>query len=237
MGGLLYLYAAQTGSVVKGDDLFPSVALGGALSVAISIIFIIGLISALFPSADGALTALTSSFCIDILGLKKKEGLTEKQKKATRLTVHLTFAVIFFLLVMLFKWIDDKSIIDVILKVAGYTYGPLLGLFAFGILTHRKIKDKYALVVCLLSPLLVFGLDFLNNPDWFVNRFNLSVETAGKLKNLSNDMFSGFKIGIEILIINGLLTFIGLFIISSKDIKRELSQEADITTLQNTVKL
>ncbi len=237
MGGLLYLYAAQTGSVVKGDDLFPSVALGGGLSVAISIIFIIGLISALFPSADGALTALTSSFCIDILGLKKKEGLTEKQKKATRLTVHLTFAVIFFLLVMLFKWIDDKSIIDVILKVAGYTYGPLLGLFAFGILTHRKIKDKYALVVCLLSPLLVFGLDFLNNPDWFVNRFNLSVETAGKLKNLSNDLFSGFKIGIEILIINGLITFIGLFIISSKDIKRELVQEADITTLQNTVKL
>ena len=157
MGGLLYLYAAKTGSVVKGDDLFPSIALGGALSVAISIIFIIGLISALFPSADGALTALTSSFCIDILGLKKRQGLSEKQKKSTRLIVHLTFAVLFFLLVMLFKWINDKSIIDVILKVAGYTYGPLLGLFAFGILTHRSIKDRYALLICLLSPLLIFA--------------------------------------------------------------------------------
>jgi Na+/proline symporter len=114
MGGLLYLYAAQTGSTVKGDDLFPSVALGGTLSGIISVIFIIGLISALFPSADGALTALTSSFCIDILGLKKKENLTEKEKKNTRLTVHLCFAVLFFLLVMLFKWINDKSIIDVI---------------------------------------------------------------------------------------------------------------------------
>ncbi|CAN5611399.1 sodium:solute symporter [soil metagenome] len=225
MGGLLYLYAGQLGIEVKGDDLFPTIALNGTLSVAISIIFIIGLISALFPSADGALTALTSSFCIDILGLKKKEGLTEKQKKVTRLTVHLTFAIIFFLLVMIFKWIDDKSIIDVILKVAGYTYGPLLGLFAFGILTHRKIKDKYALAVCLLSPLFVFALDFINNPDWFVHRFNISAETGASLKHLSANIFGGFNIGIEILIINGIFTFIGLFIISSKDIKRELAQE------------
>lgn len=225
MGGLLYLYAAQTGSVIKGDDLFPSIALGGSLSVAISIIFIIGLISALFPSADGALTALTSSFCIDILGLKKKEGISEKQKKSTRLLVHLTFAIIFFLLVMLFKWIDDKSIIDVILKVAGYTYGPLLGLFAFGILTHRKIKDRYSLFICLLSPLIIFGLDFINNPDWFINRFDLT-DAGGTLRGLSKQVFGGFKIGIEILIINGLLTFLGLYLISKKDVRRELVQEA-----------
>ena len=228
MGGLLYLYAAQTGSVVRGDDLFPSIALGGSLSVAISVIFIIGLISALFPSADGALTALTSSFCIDILGFKKNERLSEQQKKRTRLMVHLGFAVIFFMLMMLFKWINDKSIIDVILKVAGYTYGPLLGLFAFGILTHRKIKDRYALVVCLLSPLIVFGLDFLNDPDWFVNRFGLSAITGEKLKSISSSLFGGFRIGIEILIINGLITFIGLFFISKKDIRRELSQETDV---------
>ncbi len=226
MGGLLYIYAAQTGNPVKGDDLFPSIALGGTLSVAISVIFIIGLISALFPSADGALTALTSSFCIDILGLKKKESLSEKQKKNTRLTVHLTFAIIFFLLVMLFKWIDDKSIIDVILKVAGYTYGPLLGLFAFGILTHRKINDKYALVICLLSPLIVFGIDFLNNPEWFVKRFGLSSETNDSLKSLSANIFGGFKIGIEILILNGLVTFLGLFLISSKDSKKILVAES-----------
>jgi Na+/proline symporter len=225
MGGLLYLYAAQTGSAVKGDDLFPSVALGGSLSAIISVIFIIGLISALFPSADGALTALTSSFCIDILGLKKSTGLTEQQKKKTRLTVHLCFAVIFFLLVMLFKWVDDKSIIDVILKVAGYTYGPLLGLFAFGILTHRKVKDKYVLAVCLLSPLLIFGIDFLNNPEWFVKRFGLSPSSETALKNLSASIFGGFKIGIEILILNGIVTFLGLFLISGKDVKRELVGE------------
>ena len=225
MGGLLYLYAAQTGSVVKGDDLFPSIALGGTLSSVISVIFIIGLISALFPSADGALTALTSSFCIDILGLKKKINLSEKQKKSTRLTVHLTFTVVFFLLVMLFKWVDDKSIIDVILKVAGYTYGPLLGLFAFGILTHRKIKDKYALMVCLLSPVLIFLIDFINNPEWFVNRFGLSVPTAQYLKSLSGSIFGGFRMSIEILIFNGIVTFAGLWIISSKDIKHELVAE------------
>ena len=225
MGGLLYLYAAQTGSAVKGDDLFPSVALGGSLSAIISVIFIIGLISALFPSADGALTALTSSFCIDILGLKKNSNLTEQQKKRTRLTVHLGFAIIFFLLVMLFKWIDDKSIIDVILKVAGYTYGPLLGLFAFGILTHRKVKDQYVLAVCLLSPLIIFGIDFLNNPEWFVKRFSLSPASEAGLKNLSASIFGGFKIGIEILILNGIVTFLGLFLISRKDVKRELVGE------------
>jgi len=217
MGGLLYLYAGQNGLAVKGDDLFPSIALGNYLSAGISVIFIIGLISALFPSADGALTALTSSFCIDILGLKKREDLNEAQRKRTRLTVHLIFAVLFFLLVMLFKWIDDKSIIDVILKVAGYTYGPLLGLFAFGILTKRSIKDKYALVVCLLSPLLILGLDMLNNPEWFIKRFGLAESTANSLKDISQTIFHGFKIGIEILILNGLLTFLGLYCISSKE--------------------
>jgi Na+/proline symporter len=216
MGGLLYLYAAQTGNAVKGDDLFPSIALGGTLSSIISVIFIIGLISALFPSADGALTALTSSYCIDILGLKKKENLTEKEKKSTRLMVHLSFAILFFLLVMLFKWIDDKSIIDVILKVAGYTYGPLLGLFAFGILTKRKINDRYAILVCLLSPMIIFGIDFINNPEWFVKRFGLPAATAESLKNVSAAIFGGFKMGIEILILNGLVTFLGLLCISKK---------------------
>ena len=112
-----------------------------------------------------------------------------------------------------------------ILKVAGYTYGPLLGLFAFGILTHRKVKDKYVLAVCLLSPLIIFGIDFINNPEWFVKRFGLSAESEAGLKNLSASIFGGFKIGIEILILNGIVTFFGLFFISSKDVKRELMEE------------
>ncbi len=214
MGGLLYLYAGANNIAVKGDDLFPAIALGNYLSTAIGIIFIIGLISALFPSADGALTALTSSFCIDILGLKRRSDIDEKQKKKIRLTVHLTLSVIFFACVMVFKWIDDKSIIDVILKVAGYTYGPLLGLFAFGILTKRTLNDKYAIAVCLIAPLLAISVDLINNAEWFVNKLKLEGDFAIGLKELSANIFNGFKIGIELLIINGVLTFIGLWLIS-----------------------
>lgn len=216
MGGLLYLYAQANGLEVKGDDLFPAVALGNYLSAGIGVIFIIGLISALFPSADGALTALTSSFCIDILGLKQRINVDENTKRKTRLTVHLTFTVIFFLCVMLFKWINDKSIIDVILKVAGYTYGPLLGLFAFGILTKRTINDKLSLLVCIAAPVLVIGIDMINNAEWFVNKLQLTGNFGSNLKELSLSIFGGFKIGIELLLINGALTFAGLFAISKK---------------------
>ncbi|HRO74471.1 MAG TPA: sodium:solute symporter, partial [Saprospiraceae bacterium] len=115
------------------------------MSQIIGVIFIIGLISALFPSADGALTAMTSSFCIDILGMQKDQISSESNKRKTRYMVHFTFAFIFLLCVLMFKWIDDKSIIDVILKLAGYTYGPLLGMFAFGIFTNRVVRDKWVI--------------------------------------------------------------------------------------------
>lgn len=214
LGGLLYLYAEKNGLSIKGDDIFPTLALGNYLSAGIGVIFIIGLISALFPSADGALTAMTSSFCIDILGMQKNTINNDEEKRKTRLTVHLSFAILFFLCVLVFKWINDKSIIDVILKLAGYTYGPLLGLFAFGIFTKRALKDNLALYVCLLSPLLVLGIDFINNAEWFAGKFALSVENTKSLVALSNSIFGGFKIGIEILIFNGLLTFLGLWVIS-----------------------
>jgi Na+/proline symporter len=216
MGGLLYMYAQQNNLDLKGDDLFPGVALGGFLPQIIGVIFIIGLISALFPSADGALTALTSSFCIDILGLTKDTTKNEAERKKTRLIVHLSFAILFFVCVMFFKWINDKSIIDVILKVAGYTYGPLLGLFAFGILTNRQVQDKKVLMICLLAPLLIFGIDFVNNAEWFIKKINIGAPFADTLKSLSTNIFSGFKLGIEILIINGILTFCGLWIISKE---------------------
>ena len=122
------------------------------------------------------------------------------------------------LCVLVFKWINDKSIIDVILKLAGYTYGPLLGLFAFGIFTKRSINDKLSLVVCLVSPVLIFGLDFINNAEWFANKLGLASETKDSLVSLSNSIFNGFKIGIEILILNGLLTFAGLWLISKPNI-------------------
>ncbi len=196
LGGLLYLFASSQNIAVKGDDLFPTVALSYLPSF-VSIIFIIGLISALFPSADGALTALTSSFCIDILGLRRNTSLTEQQTKRTRITVHLTFAIIFFLCIMVFKWINDKSIIDVILKVAGYTYGPLLGLFLFGIFTKRSLPQNAVMVlICIAAPVLSYILS-LNATTWF----------------------NGYAIGIELLLINGLLTFAGLLLVSKPPIQ------------------
>lgn len=205
LGGILYLYILQhggeyngkqlllNGKNIIGDDLFPTVALE-FLPKAVSIIFIIALISALFPSADGALTALTSSFCIDILGLKRREDWDEKKRKKTRLTVHFTFAFIFFLCILAFKAIDNKSIIYVILDLAGYTYGPLLGLFAFGILTKRQIKDGIIVtIICLVAPLLTY-----------------------LLRENSATLLGGYQVGIELLIINGIFTFLGLWFISGK---------------------
>ncbi|MEO8172048.1 MAG: sodium:solute symporter [Sediminibacterium sp.] len=190
LGGLLYLYATQLNLGVTGDKLFPTIALDH-MPPFVSVIFIIALISALFPSADGAITALTSSFCIDIIGMQRRPDLADAQKKKMRQRVHLVFAVIFLLFVMVFKWIDSSSMIGVILKVATFTYGPLLGLFTFGILLKRNVKDKLVPIICIASPIICFFLD----------RFQKQI-------------FGSFELGLELLIINGLITFIGLWIIS-----------------------
>ncbi len=211
LGGVLYLYASSNGISVPPDDLFPTIALSDVFSGTIGIIFIIALISALFPSVDGAITSLTSCFCIDILGLNKKEG-TEKEKKRTRLKVHFTFAFVFFLMVLIFKAINDKLIIDFILKFAGITYGPLLGLFAFGILTKRKLNDKLIWAVCIIAPLLALGLDILSSPEWYDKKLHVSLG----LQNISKNIFNGYKIGNELILINGILTFLGLWFISKK---------------------
>jgi Na+/proline symporter len=190
LGGLLYLFAMNRGLDVAGDDLFPTIALQ-YLPPVIAVIFIIGLISALFPSADGAITALTSSFCIDILGLQRNEKLSDEQKSRTRIRVHLTFSVVFLICVMVFKVINNKSIINILLDVAGYTYGPLLGLFTFGILTRRMLNDRYSPFVCIIAPILCYLIQ-LNAPT----------------------LFGGYQIGIEMLILNGAMTVAGLYVIS-----------------------
>jgi Na+/proline symporter len=205
LGGLLYLFALHNGATyqahqlllggkrVIGDDLFPMLSLH-FLPRAVSIIFILGLISALFPSADGALTALTSSFCIDLLDLKNKPDLSEQQKKRTRMTVHVGFALLFLLCIGIFKWIDDKSIVNKILDLAGYTYGPLLGLFAFGIFTKRTLPNTgWIMVVSLLAPVACYFIS-QHAAQWF----------------------GGFQIGIELLLLNGILTFLGLWPLSKK---------------------
>lgn len=190
LGGLLYLYANQLNLPVVGDKLFPTIALEH-MPPFVSVIFIIALISALFPSADGAITALTSTFCIDIIGMQRRADITDTQKKKMRQRVHLSFAAIFLLFVMLFKWINEPSMIGLLLKVATFTYGPLLGLFTFGILMKRNVHDKLVPFICLASPIICFILD----------RFQ-------------KELFGSFEIGLELLIINGGITFLGLWLIS-----------------------
>lgn len=216
LGGMLYLYAEVNSIKVAPDDLFPTIVLSPVFSGAIGIIFIIALISALFPSVDGAITSLTSCFCIDILNINKLQD-DEKQKRRTRLKVHFSFAVIFFIMVLIFKAINDKLIVDFILKFAGITYGPLLGLFSFGILTKRVLKDKYILLVCCVAPILVLGLDVLCSPEWYEKKLYIDHDNYIMigLKNLSQTIFNGYKIGIELILINGIFTFTGLYLIST----------------------
>lgn len=215
LGGILYVYAASKGISTAPDDLFPTIALSDAFSGSIGVIFIIALISALFPSVDGAITSLTSCFCIDILGIKNREA-SEKEKKRTRLKVHFTFALIFFIMVLLFKAVNDKLIIDFILKFAGITYGPLLGMFAFGILTKRQLTVKWIWWVCIIAPMLALGMDMLSSPDWYEKKLHIQLG----LQAVSEGIFGGYKIGNELILINGILTFLGLLIISKKPVNQ-----------------
>ncbi|MEJ7610813.1 MAG: sodium:solute symporter [Ferruginibacter sp.] len=192
LGGLLYLYGAQIGTATSGDKLFPELALHHMPPV-VSLIFIIALISALFPSADGAITALTSSFCIDILGMQRRTDWSVAKSKKIRQRVHLGVAVVFLVFVLVFYQVNNPSMIGVILKVAAYTYGPLLGLFTFGIITKRSVKDRLVPYICLASPVICF----------FIDKFQ-------------KQLFGGMEIGPELLILNGFLTFMGLLMISKK---------------------
>lgn len=246
LGGLLYLYAEgqgagfQTimkdgvainqfmwdGAVMKGDDMFPQIAINSGLPFILTICFIIGLISALFPSADGALTALTASFCIDILGMDKEkkqleaakisEAEIERKLSKKRLIVHNSFAVVFLICVFFFREIDNGSLITILLKLAGFTYGPLLGLFAFGLITKRVVAAKAPLILCIVAMLLTLGLDMINNYQWYIPQFNFGTDTANWLMQTGDSIFGGYKIGVELLLINAIITFILLWFASSK---------------------
>jgi Na+/proline symporter len=187
LGGLLYLYAPVVGVTATGDKIFPAIALGH-MPAMLQVIFVIALISALFPSADGAITALTSSFCIDILSMQKRENWSEADRKRIRHRVHLGFAGIFLLLIMMFKWADNPSMIGLILKLAAFTYGPLLGLFAFGILSKREVSDSLVPWIAITAPIICYVIDV-----------NQSV------------LFGSYQIGLELLIVNGALTYFGLW--------------------------
>jgi Na+/proline symporter len=189
LGALLYIYSTKEGLPVPAlsDELYPRLAfnhLGGL----VGILFLLGITASSYASADSALAGLTTSFCIDFLHFKSKG---EKVKQRQKFMVHLGFSALFLLIIVIFKEVNEKSVIDAVLNIAGYTYGPLLGLFSFGLLTKWKVKGALVPLVCVVAPLLSYILS-LNSADWF----------------------NGYKIGIEVLIINGMLTFIGLFLIS-----------------------
>ena len=199
LGILLFMYAKQNNiaiPIVNGtprtDLLFPTIALNYSTPL-IGVLFFLGLLASTYASADSALTALTTAFCIDFLGFQKKETQEEKTH-TTRTLVHLGFSVLLFFIIILFYIINDSSVIEAIYKAAGYTYGPLLGLFAFGFLTKKKIRDHLAPYICIASPILTYIIN-QNSEAWF----------------------NGYKFDFELLILNGLITFIGLWAISTNE--------------------
>ena len=196
LGILLFIYAKQNNIAIpsvngtpRTDLLFPTIALQYSTPT-IGVLFFLGILASTYASADSALTSLTTAFCIDFLGFDKKEN-TSTQK--TRTLVHLGFSVLLFFIIILFYFINDSSVIEAIYKAASFTYGPLLGLFAFGFLTKRSINDKLAPYICIASPIVTYIIN-----------------------NNSQAWFNGYKFDFELLILNGLLTFVGLWAISKK---------------------
>jgi len=187
LGALLYDYASMCNINAQGDKLFTSVIMSSHLGVFVFISFLLGLISAAYSSADSALTSLTTCFCIDFLNIEKESSNTKAIK--TRKYVHLLVSILIFCFIVFIKFINQGSIISTLFTFAGYTYGPLLGLFFFGLFTKRKLIDYYVPLVVIMSPLLTFGI---SHYSYIIN----------------------FEFGYELLLINGLITFLGLFIIS-----------------------
>ena len=192
LGAALYLFAAKEGIPIpeRSDDLYPLIATQGYLSNFVSVLFVVGLIAAAYSTADGSLTALTTSFTIDIVGIKNK---SEDQAITLRKRVHILVSVVVLVVILIFRLVNNETVISAIFTVAGYTYGPLLGLYSFGLFTKLKVKDKFVPLVAILSPLICFVLS-----------------------RYSEQLFHGYKFGFELLVLNGLITFIGLLIISKK---------------------
>ncbi len=191
LGVLLTDYADINGITEVRDDLFPAIATSGELGMAVAVFFILGLIAAAYSSADSALTSLTTSFSIDILDIEKKYD--EKKQVRIRKQIHVAISVVLILVMLAFKYaIADKSVINKLFQFAGYTYGPLLGLYAFGLFTKWQVKDKLVPIIAIAAPVLSYIIS-LNSLKWF-----------------------GFEFGFFILILNGLLTFLGLVLLRRK---------------------
>lgn len=206
VGALLYIYAEKNGIAIpvdlitnkpRTDLLFPEIALNH-LSTIPAIIFLLGIIAATFATTDSALTALTTSFCVDFLGMGKAENSHKQNTVRKRHIVHISFSALIFLVILIFNSINDSSVVGMIFKVASYTYGPLLGLYAFGLFQKsRNVNDKLVPFICLLAPFLTYIIN-----------------------ENSKILFSGYVFDNELIVLNGLLTYIGLFVTSSHSIKK-----------------
>jgi Na+/proline symporter len=192
LGVMLYLYAETNGISLptKTDELFPLLATK-YFSPFVGIVFVLGITAAAYSSADSTLTALTTSFCIDFLELERKYPV--ERRVSIRKKVHLSFTFVMFLVILMFHWINDQSVINSVFIIAGFTYGPLLGLYSFGLFTKWQVNDKWVPYVAVASPILAYIISS-NSEAWLW----------------------GYKFGFEVLILNGLLMFIGLFLLRKK---------------------
>ena len=192
LGVLLYTYASFIGldsSGYKGDEIFTKIATGGYLPMAVGILFLIGLIAAAFGAAGSALTALTTSFTVDILNADRSDETATARK---RKMVHVFMALVMALVIYMFNRFNNTSVIDAVYILASYTYGPILGMFVFGIFIKRQVKDKWIPLVAIIAPILCFIVD-RNSQEWF----------------------NGYRFSYELLILNAAFTFVGLYILSS----------------------
>ncbi|MDX1684493.1 MAG: sodium:solute symporter [Saprospiraceae bacterium] len=189
LGAMLYIFANAKGLAIpeRTDQLYPMIALE-QLSPFISIVFVIGLIAAAYSTADSALTSLTTSFCVDFLGLHTLRSQEAGNEKRTRWMVHLGFSIVLFLIIVVFHWVNSDAVINGLFKAAGYTYGPILGLFTFALIFgYKQMDGRGVAITCILAPILTFWLD-------------------------ANDLFCGFELGFLNLLLNGILSFAGLLL-------------------------
>ena len=199
LGAALLTYASTTGyalpvnetGVVVADKIFPSIAF--SFSSFTAVVFVLGMVAAGYSSADGTLTALTTTFCYDFLHFDRKEGMSEQRQLRVRRWVHVSFALVYLLVIIAFRPFHNQSLIDTLFDIAGFTYGPLLGMYAFGLFTKRTVNDRWVPVVAVLCPVFCYIL-----------------------KKHSVEWLWGYRFGFELLLLNGLLTFIGLLIVSRK---------------------
>ena len=192
LGALLYIYADKIGFEIpkRTDLLYPQLALGGQFGTLAAITFLLGITAATYASSDSALTALTTAFCIDFMNIEKYE---ESQKSKIKHSVHIGFSVLFFVIILIFNAVSGGSIISTVFNIAGYTYGPLLGLFAFGLFTQTPVRDKLVPLVCIIAPILTYVID-THSKEWL----------------------NGYQFGFEKLLLNGAITFLGLALLRKR---------------------